>query len=338
MVYRGGPPEGGGPEPRVVSISRSAGRQELRIAIEIPQAASAVEVLKSADGGKTWDNDPQYRYQPYEKMLLSDPQIVYQGSLGSFRRSTDGGRNWQEPDFLVDGSSRKQFLRRTVGPEGSRLQIILLAIQPNDPKTIYCSFGAQVKSSAGYRLYPVPGVYVSHDAGDRWSIFSKELSADTPLGISARNPKIIMARMTQGLVRSSDGGKEWQPVGQQAQLEERARSEPRDTMLQKTNERAGDVLNKDPDVLKLGISEIEFDPTNSNVIYLVSNKGLYRSLDGGNSWCLLDVGNLMLGNVKSLFFDPDRSSTIYVGTLDRILVSNDRGCHFHQIYLWQRPR
>jgi hypothetical protein len=49
-----------------------------------------------------------------------------------------------------------------------------------------------------------------------------DASASPTLGISPLNPNTMMAQAAAGIVRSSDGGKTWSPVGQQAGLNMRA--------------------------------------------------------------------------------------------------------------------
>jgi hypothetical protein len=128
-------------------------------------------------------------------------------------------------------------------------------------------------------------------------------------------------------------------VGQHAELSKRAEQRGLAESLaelRKKGERFPLWNMESFSLLNLRIGQVAFEPGNSKVVYLVTNKGLYRSDDAGASWCLLDVGKDKIGYVKSLFFEPGNPSRIYVGTEDSILLSKDRGCHFQTIFDWPK--
>ena len=68
------------------------------------------------------------------------------------------------------------------------------------------------------RAYWLPGMYVSEDAGDSWVPFSSELIPGSVLVISPSNPAIRIGVAADGPVITRDGGKTWQPVGEQSAL------------------------------------------------------------------------------------------------------------------------
>ena len=124
------------------------------------------------------------------------------------------------------------------------------------------------------------------------------------------------------MVKSTDGGITWEPVGQQRELELRpltSADKDEQTRLLK-----GLVDSR--------IRQILVDPVNEDIVYLVSNKGLIRSVDGRATWCLLNLGVDQIDSVRSIGVNPARPREIYVGTTRGVFFSSDRGCHFSKIY------
>ncbi len=69
------------------------------------------------------------------------------------------------------------------------------------------------------------------------------------------------------------------------------------------------------------ISNLAFDPINSNVAIAGNSVGIYRSEDTGSTWTLVKE----ITGVTSLTFDPDNSNVIYAGTQSGLLNSMDNG-------------
>ncbi len=74
--------------------------------------------------------------------------------------------------------------------------------------------------------------------------------------------------------------------------------------------------------------EFVFDPTSAQVVYMRSTKGVHRSLDGGDTWQLLNLGFDRLNAVNSFAVDPLQPNRVFAGTDRGLFVSEDRGCTF----------
>jgi photosystem II stability/assembly factor-like uncharacterized protein len=184
--------------------------------------------------------------------------------------------------------------------------------------TLYGIFTFNVFSAADpktfERAYALPAIYVSVDGGNEWSLFTSDLRADSPLGISDKNPDVMMALAPNGVVKTVDGGKHWALVGQETELLKPAEQRGLTEALEKIDKIPG-LLKRPADAfsyLNLSIRQIAFEPGSSTTIYLVTNKGLYRTTNGGDSWCLLDIGIDKIDYIKSIFFEPDNPNVFYL--------------------------
>jgi hypothetical protein len=337
----------GYPDPSVTRLTRSGRMRTIHIEVEIPVKKGEIfpviyADLSSVNEGASWSRKSESKY--FRWRSPADPKTVYEyGPEDRFLRSIDGGRHWVAPVFRIEGQEKEDFARRSLGRSHVTVDSHLVALHPNRASLLYARFTVSVFSEGDPNNYErsldLPALYASMDGGDNWFEFAPSLRVDSPLGISPSDPNIMMAYAPSGVVKTVDGGKTWAPVGQQAELlrpaEQKGMAEAM-AELRKKGERFPFWTKESGDWLRLHIEQIAFEPGNSNVIYLVTNKGLYQSNDGGASWCLLQVGKDKIGYVKSLFFEPQNPSRIYVGTEDRIMVSEDRGCCFQTIFDWQK--
>ncbi|MGB8786036.1 MAG: sialidase family protein [Candidatus Acidiferrales bacterium] len=259
----------------------------------------------------------------------SDPKVLYRyvQEMGSYLRSNDGGQTWTLPQFIVDGMSQLQFAKRFGGSEFYALDFHLSAIDPANPLKLYAGISDRPWASFIYisgplRQIEVPGMYVSIDGGDTWSRFSDVPLNSAPTGISAARPARIYSQSKDGVVISADGGNHWTLAGQSAEVT----APP---------SKVGNYYFKDERGFlswKFKITQIAVDPNDPNVVFLVSNKGVYRSLDGGDTWRQLNLGFDEIGSTHSMAIISDTPAKLVVGTTRGTFLSEDRGCHFQRIY------
>ncbi len=78
---------------------------------------------------------------------------------------------------------------------------------------------------------------------------------------------------------------------------------------------------------KLKIQAVAVHPGNRNIIFAGTGNGLFRSLDGGQTWKSLHDG-LRDENIRALIVSPSEPSMIYAGTSKGIFLSEDGGDHW----------
>ncbi|WP_088340698.1 thrombospondin type 3 repeat-containing protein [Robiginitalea sediminis] len=163
-----------------------------------------------------------------------------------------------------------------------------IAVDPNNPDIWYV--GA-----------PAGGIWKSTDAGASWT----NLFDDFPqIGVSgiAIDPNdsntIYISTgdddaadsYSVGVFKSTDGGASWAPTG----------------------------LNPDNTDISSLMNEIIIDPTNSNILWVATNTGLFKSIDAGVTW-----EQKQSGNIKDLKLKPGDPNTVYAVTNSLFYKSTD---------------
>jgi hypothetical protein len=346
MQYDSMPSESNGPEPRVARISKQNNREVIWVTYSYPAPNGRDDVtraVRSQNGGRTWRLDPKYRDTGF--LNPEKAAVVYkEGENTLLSKSLDGGAHWTDCQFNVDGLSAQQLVSKVAHNDRAALGFTLSAIHPHDPATIYGIFKVGKIPSKTYpgtyeKVIDLPGVYVSHDAGDHWFIFAPNLSGTNPnertqLGIDPSDPKRMIGHGKSGLVMTTDGGKSWSPVGQQADLEAPAELKGRREELARRPD--GASIPPYPEFTYLALLQVEFQRGNSNVIYLVTNKGLYKTEDSARTWRLIYAGAPSYYELNSLWIDRENPSRLFLGTRKKVLISEDAGCHFKTLFDWDR--
>jgi photosystem II stability/assembly factor-like uncharacterized protein len=193
------------------------------------------------------------------------PNIFFLGSTGGgVWKTTDYGQNWIPV-------SDKYFKSPSIGA---------IRMAPSNPSIVYAGTG-----SDGIRSNVISGkgIYKSIDQGISWSFIGLQHTAHIgALEIDPSNADIVYVAAIgnafapneeRGIFKTLDGGKNWKKIL---------------------------YLND-----SIGFSDLELHPQNPNIIYAGSWRvdrkpwtiisgakegGIYRSLDGGNSWKHLNIG------------------------------------------------
>lgn len=292
------------------------------------------QIILSQDAGETWTSGIGPIFSPLPEwgtenlQAPSDARVRYRllEELGLYLRSQDSGETWQLPKYAVDGEPRDELARRLSGRAGYRLTVGVTAVDPRDPFTLYADVAVvpwgELLSSADLPTYPLPGTYTSKDGGETWTRFTDALRPGIPMAISPANPNLFWGDGPEGVVKSTDGGKHWVAVGEQRELE----ASP---VIRERGAPGGrSVLSS----RGLEVQQFVPDPADANTVYIVSNKGTYRSLDGGRSWCLLELGFDVIDSLRNMGVVPSNPLELIVGTIYGVLYSDDRGCRFKKIY------
>ncbi len=171
-------------------------------------------------------------------------------------------------------------------------------VDPNDPNKLY--IGA-----------PDGGLWVSPDHGESWEALTEYLPSLGVSGIAVdyNNSNIIYISTGDedasdsygiGVYKSIDGGDSWNPTG--------------------TTITGGNSL----------MGEIYIHPTNSNILWVASSEGLFKTTNAGDSWTKTQDGS-----IKEIRLKPNDPTVIYlvqrVGQNINLLKSTDGGDNFSNI-------
>jgi photosystem II stability/assembly factor-like uncharacterized protein len=72
-----------------------------------------------------------------------------------------------------------------------------------------------------------------------------------------------------------------------------------------------------------GLTAVAFDPRDRNVMYTSALNGLWRTLDGGQTWRMCNGWDMTEG--REVAVDPNAPDHVYLAITDGIAVSTDRG-------------
>ena len=74
----------------------------------------------------------------------------------------------------------------------------------------------------------------------------------------------------------------------------------------------------------LGVNTLVLDPTTSSKIYVGTDHGVFKSIDGGISWIGADTG-ITTNSISKLAIDTTNTSTLYAVAYDGMFKSTDAG-------------
>jgi photosystem II stability/assembly factor-like uncharacterized protein len=235
----------------------------------------------------------------------TDANIVYIGAAaGGIWKTTNGGLNWTN-----------------VGDNLASLTFGSIAIDPNDPNTVYAGAG-EIMWSFNPLVYEGKGLYKTTNAGTSWTQITNGFGLQTHFGdleVSPHNSNILFAALgsgnwytgnlgNEGVWRSTDAGATW-------------------TRTLNTAD-AFDVI---------------VHPTNANIVYAsvgggLTTAGFYVSTNGGTSFTVSNTGLPATSAIDRIQISLSTSSptTIYAVIYDnslgtRAYKSTNSGSSWSQI-------
>ena len=154
-----------------------------------------------------------------------------------------------------------------------------VAVHPTNPKIIYAA-------SIGELGHEGCGVWKTTNGGISWQPVTESLPT-LAVGAIALDPilpdRVYIATADNGIFRSEDGGISWLNIATQ------------DLNVQRNTGKG------DPTVLLI-------DPVDTSVLYLTTEDGVRRSIDGGSTWPIS-----LSGDATSLVIDPYNHHVLYAG-------------------------
>ncbi len=234
--------------------------------------------------------------------------VFYIGAVnGGVWKSNDYGRTWNP---IFDSQPTQS--------------IGAIAVAPSDANIIYVASGEGLHRPD---LSVGNGIYKSADAGKTWVHLGLQNAQQIPaLAIDPHDPNRLFAAVLghpygpsaeRGIFRSTDGGVSWQKI------------------LYKDENTGGSDIAMDPsnpNVLYAALWEVRQGPWEDNNIFSGTGGGLFKSIDGGNTWKQLTNGlpnDLVQVNVAIAPSSPNR---IYVtlGTTQRGDYGSGAGLGFYR--------
>ena len=258
-------------------------------------------IYKSVDHGATWEIKNNGLSIYYVEDIAYDPQqpsTLYAGTRGGVFKSTDGGDLWV--------SKRVGFPPISDFTFSAPISDIL--VDPNDSDVLYAGVGVpragyeEIEGYAWESAETKGAIYKSVDAGESWTLIQGTGIDSTAmvfsLAIDPNDSNTLYAATSAGVYRSTSAGATWVPINSGL-----------------------------PHLLAM---TLVVDPTDSNTLYVTMwatpgsatwQGGVYKSLDGGNTWTPKNNGLRKLiapdpgftSNYPIISIDPQNPQVLFVG-------------------------
>lgn len=237
-------------------------------------------VYKSNDGGSSWEKllylDAKTGCADLT-MDPTDPNILY-ASMWEFRRtgwSFESGGNNSALYKSIDGGKTWDKIHN--GFPSGNLGRLAIAVAPSNPSVLYTAIEAEEDARKG--------LYRSNDAGESWEQLNNDFGITvrpfyfSRIVVDPKNEDVVVKGGLTGSI-SRDGGKTFKNLGN---------------------------MHSD-------IHDIAFNINNSDVMYVGTDGGVYRTWDGGTTMEI--VQNLPLSQFYHISVDDAKPYNVYGGLQD----------------------
>ncbi len=251
---------------------------------------------KSYEKGKGWKQFKRWEYfmepRVYPSGRIIDPSLAYK-EFNKFKSTYGAPQN---------STNKKAANWTAIGPtsfsDNTSLRIgrvNVITLDPNNSNIIY------IGSPAG-------GCWKSIDAGNSWTPLTDHLGSlgVSGIAIDPNNSNTVYIATGDGdgndtysigIMKSADGGATWNSTGLNWNT----------TQNRQTR-------------------KIIIDPNNSNILFVVTTSGIFKTTDAGATWT-----NLITGNFRDIEFNPANSNTIFACTNTAFYKSTNGGNSFNFI-------
>ncbi|MFZ1750126.1 MAG: hypothetical protein WAU01_08045, partial [Saprospiraceae bacterium] len=289
-------------------------------------------IYKSVDGGQNWKNMGLAKSERISNIMVhpKDPKVVFVGVMGALWgdseergifKTTDGGATW----------SKIFYINATTGCSD-------LIMDPTNPDIMYSAFWEFRRSAYSFNSGGVnSALYKSSDGGKSWAKIHQGFPAGKlgriAVAVAPSNPSILYSVIEseknedKGLYRSDDSGANWKRLNGDFELVVRPFYFSRIVIDPKNPDiilKAGlqGSISKDGGKTFRSIGagihsdfhDYIIDANNSNVMYVGTDGGVYRSWDGGTVWEM--VKGLPLSQFYHVSHDNQKPYRVYGGLQD----------------------
>lgn len=288
-------------------------------------------IYKTTDGGKNWTKMGLEKSDRIASIQVNpkNPNEVFVGVLGALwgpsnergvYKTIDGGKTWTNVLFVDNTTGCSE-----------------LVMDPSNPNILYAAFWEFRRTAYSFNSGGLnSALYKSEDGGTTW----KKLENGIPAGkkgriaiaIAPSNPNLLYAvieaekKEQKGLYRSEDAGKTWTYLNGDFALTvrpfyfSRIVVHPKDPNilykagLSGSKSRDGGKTFENLGSMHSDIHDIVIDVNQPDKVFVATDGGLYRSMNGGSSLEIIE--NLPLSQFYHVSIDNRNPYYVYGGLQD----------------------
>ena len=288
-------------------------------------------LYKTTDGGVTWKKIGFEKSERIANIIVNpkNSNEIYVGVLGALwsdsdergvYKSTDGGQTWNKILY--------------VNPKTGCAD---LAIDPRNPNILYASMWEFRRTAWSFESGGAnSALYKSADGGKNWKKihngFPKGNLGRLGIAVAPSNPDIVYTVIEaeederKGLYRSDDGGEHWKQLNNDFGITVRPFYFSRIVVDPKNPDvvvkgglngsisRDGGKTFKSLGNMHSDIHDIVFSITDSDIMYVGTDGGVYRSWNGGTTMEIVE--NLPLSQFYHVSVDNEEPYNVYGGLQD----------------------
>ncbi|MGB5554794.1 MAG: hypothetical protein WBM83_09075 [Flavobacteriaceae bacterium] len=288
-------------------------------------------LYKTSDGGANWKKIGLENSERIANVIINpkNSNEVYVAVLGALwgdseergvYKSTDAGETWTKILFVDQKTGCAD-----------------LVMDPSDPNTLYASMWEFRRTGWGFESGgSKSALYKSTDAGATWNKIHNGFPSGSlgrlGIAIAPSNPKVLYTVIEaekderKGLYRSDDAGNSWKQLNNDFGITvrpfyfSRIVVDPRDENvvvkggLSGSISRDGGKTFKDLGNMHSDIHDFAFSIKDSDIMYVGTDGGVYRSWDGGTHMEIVE--NLPLSQFYQISVDDATPYNVYGGLQD----------------------
>jgi len=261
----------------------------------------------------TWDGGDSWRPVLTNKGNIislavdhKSPCTIYAAAAKEIFKSIDCGRKWESVFF----------------EKRNNATITKIYIDPEDQTRIF--MGTNVSNRGE--------IILSQDSGQSWQVIKPNFnSAVTGIKINPKNPRIMYATLRNGFQRSPDKGLTWENLSPRfteldlknadevyaleflPEFEDGLLIASKYGLLRSENSGAdwqAYILLQQPNTIN--IKGLALNKQNTNEIYYCTDKGIYRTVDGGANWTTIKSPTSR--QIRTCMLNPENPNTLYIGS------------------------
>lgn len=274
-------------------------------------------IYKTWDRGDNWEtfsfNNGFYRDLAIDPL---EPKNMYTAVNNNIKRTADGGVAWETVYTDTKNGRIKKILIDHYNPQNIYAFTSISTIIKSEDYGVNWEIVHQfeepvldvlmdpIDSRVMYYLDITGRLYKTYDAGQTWATLNqeKEFKEIHPkagsmrfISMDANNSQTLYTSSLQGLLKSTDGGDNWEQIN---------------TLIPNENKENESIKN------------IVVAPQNSEIIYFTIDRLIHKTTDGGETWKVVENFPSQR-NILTMEAVPDDLYTLYIGT--ELIVEEDSG-------------